>query len=174
MSPSSLVEDVTGELSDGSPPPKRIKLSRPSTRSNVASLIGLQSVTPRSIAYVAVQVGGIVFTVICATDSCWRSCVSPHPVLVAGAWLTVNSITLNSTTRSWVISRWLQEQGPKLALIACFNGGIRKLTMQLSGSPSDFVTVKSLVCADARLVARRLVLALLFQRWPLNAGRRRR
>ena len=100
MSPSSLVEDVTGELSDGSPPPKRIKLSRPSTRSNVASLIGLQSVTPRSIAYVAVQVGGIVFTVICATDSCWRSCVSPHPVLVAGAWLTVNSITLNSTTRS--------------------------------------------------------------------------
>ena len=174
MSPSSLVEDVTGELSDGSPPPKHIKLSHPSTCSNVASLIGLQSITPCSIAYVAVQVSGIVFTVICATDSCWHSCILPHPVLVAGAWLTLNLIMLNSTMRLWVISRWLQEQGPKLVLIACFNGGICKLTMQLSGSPSNFVTVKSLVCTDARLVARRLMLVLLFQRWPLNAGCRRR
>lgn len=37
-------------------PAKRVRKSVTATRSNVASLIGMQAVTPRSIAYVAVQV----------------------------------------------------------------------------------------------------------------------
>ena len=39
-----------------SPAAKRAKRSSNATRSNVASLIGLTMVTPRAIAYVAVQV----------------------------------------------------------------------------------------------------------------------
>lgn len=73
MSPLLLVEDVADELSDEYLPSKCIKLSRP------------QSVTLRAIAYVAVHVDDIVFTVICTTDSCWHSCILLRPVLVAGA-----------------------------------------------------------------------------------------
>lgn len=54
-SPSSIAEDNPNGT-DGPPPGKRSKKDRTSTRSKVASLIGLRTVTPRSIAYTAVQV----------------------------------------------------------------------------------------------------------------------
>lgn len=41
---------------DSGRPAKRVRRNAPSTRSNVATLIGMHSVTSRSIAYVAVQV----------------------------------------------------------------------------------------------------------------------
>jgi hypothetical protein len=44
------------ESGDDPRPTKRARKSMSATRSNVATLIGLQSVTGRSIAYVAVQV----------------------------------------------------------------------------------------------------------------------
>lgn len=53
-SPSSVTED-TDNNGDEPPPRKRSKNSS-ATRSHVASLIGLDTVTPRSIAYVTVQV----------------------------------------------------------------------------------------------------------------------
>ena len=68
MSPLSITEDV--EHSDEPSPSKHRKVVRPATRSNVAALTGLQSVTPRSIAYVAMQVCNIVFLVVYATDLC--------------------------------------------------------------------------------------------------------
>lgn len=49
-SPSSV--DIDNE----NPPPAKRSKNKKATRSNVASLIGLRSVGPRSIAYVAVQV----------------------------------------------------------------------------------------------------------------------
>ena len=68
MSPSSIMEDV--DLSDEPSPSKHCKVIHPATCSNVAALSGLQSVTPHSIAYVAVQVRNIVFIVVYATDFC--------------------------------------------------------------------------------------------------------
>ena len=68
MSPSSITEDV--DLSDEPSPSKCRKVVHPATHSNVAALSGLQSVTPCSIAYVAVQVRNIVFIVVYATDLC--------------------------------------------------------------------------------------------------------
>jgi len=53
-SPSSAAEDIP-EDSEGPSTVKRAKKSSTATRSNVASLIGLTMVTPRSIAYSAVQ-----------------------------------------------------------------------------------------------------------------------
>jgi len=53
-SPSSAAEEIP-EDAEGQPSAKRAKKSSTSTRSNVAVLIGLTSVTPRSIAYTAVQ-----------------------------------------------------------------------------------------------------------------------
>jgi hypothetical protein len=54
-SPSSIAED-NPDGTDGPPPRKRSKKDRTTTRSNVALLIGLRTVTPCSIAYTAVQV----------------------------------------------------------------------------------------------------------------------
>ena len=51
-SPSSVTEDDV----EAPPRTKRRKKAPTATRSNVASLVGLRAVTPRSIAYVAVQV----------------------------------------------------------------------------------------------------------------------
>ena len=68
MSPLSIMEDV--EHSDKPSPSKCCKVICPATCSNVAALSGLQSVTPCSIAYVAIQVHNIVFIVVYATDLC--------------------------------------------------------------------------------------------------------
>lgn len=68
MSPLSIMEDV--EHSDKPSPSKCCKVICPATCSNVAALTGLQSVTPCSIAYIAVQVHNIVFIVVYATDLC--------------------------------------------------------------------------------------------------------
>lgn len=54
-SPSSVSEDDAEGL-ENPRPSKRAKKALTATRANVALLIGLNSVTPRSIAYVAVQV----------------------------------------------------------------------------------------------------------------------
>ncbi|KAF7970326.1 hypothetical protein HWV62_24346 [Athelia sp. TMB] len=51
-SPSSAADK---SLDTGERRAKRAKLTQPATRSNVACLIGLRAVTPRAIAYVAVQ-----------------------------------------------------------------------------------------------------------------------
>ncbi|KZP23643.1 hypothetical protein FIBSPDRAFT_930434 [Athelia psychrophila] len=53
-SPSSAVDDKEPEESPA-PPTKRRRTTKPATKQNVASKIGLKSVTGRSIAYVAVQ-----------------------------------------------------------------------------------------------------------------------
>lgn len=56
-SPSSAAYDIDTETLEGDGPPlKRARTETTATRSNNASLCGLKSVTPRSIAYVAVQV----------------------------------------------------------------------------------------------------------------------
>jgi len=56
-SPTSANEVSTDVTEDSAQPAlKRSKKSLGATRSHVASLIGLRRVTPRSIAYVAVQV----------------------------------------------------------------------------------------------------------------------
>ena len=58
-SPSSAEDDVENEIprNEGPPPTKRARGDiTMATRSNNATLCGLKSVTPRSIAYVAVQV----------------------------------------------------------------------------------------------------------------------
>ena len=54
-SPSSIAED-NPDGTDGPPLRKCSKKDRTTMRSNVALLIGLWTVTPRSIAYTAVQV----------------------------------------------------------------------------------------------------------------------
>jgi hypothetical protein len=54
-SPSSVAED-NPDGTNSPPPGKRSKKDRTTTRSNVALLIGLRTVTPCSIAYTAVQV----------------------------------------------------------------------------------------------------------------------
>jgi len=55
-SPSSIAEDDFTEA-DAQHPTKRAKRSQAATRSNVASLIGMRTVTPRSIAYIAYHYG---------------------------------------------------------------------------------------------------------------------
>ena len=62
------MEDV--DLSDEPSPSECCKVVHPATHSNIAALSGLQSVTPHSIAYVAMQVCNIVFIVVYATDLC--------------------------------------------------------------------------------------------------------
>lgn len=58
-SPSSIAQDNLNGT-DGPPPGKRSKKDRTTTRSNVALLIGLRTVTPCSIAYTAVQVRTLI------------------------------------------------------------------------------------------------------------------
>ncbi|KZP11486.1 hypothetical protein FIBSPDRAFT_756603, partial [Athelia psychrophila] len=53
-SPSSAIDDKVPEQSSSAPTKKR-RTTRPASRQNVASKIGLKSVTGRSIAYIAVQ-----------------------------------------------------------------------------------------------------------------------
>lgn len=89
MSPLSIMEDV--EHSDKPSPSKCCKVICPATCSNVAALTGLQSVTPCSIAYVAIQVHNIVFIVVYATDLCGTGgtvvfhCIQ-HQQLAPGQW----------------------------------------------------------------------------------------
>jgi len=64
-SPSSVTEGAG--RNDEPPPTKRSKNST-ATRSHVASLIGLSTVTPRSIAYVAVQVTVLLTKSAISTD----------------------------------------------------------------------------------------------------------
>ncbi|KZP15450.1 hypothetical protein FIBSPDRAFT_750186, partial [Athelia psychrophila] len=61
-SPSSASE-VTSNPQDSHRPTKRARTQTTSTRSNVAALIGMDKVTPRAIAYVAVQVKCYRYTV---------------------------------------------------------------------------------------------------------------
>ena len=89
MSPSSIMEDV--DLSDEPSPSKHRKVVCPATHSNVAALSGIQSVTPRSIAYVAMQVRNIVFIVVYATDLCGTGgivvfCHIQRQQLALGRW----------------------------------------------------------------------------------------
>ena len=60
-SPTSA-HDINSEndLEKASRSVKRARSQKAPTRGNVASLLGMRSVTPRSIAYVAVQVGGLL------------------------------------------------------------------------------------------------------------------
>ena len=83
------MEDV--DLSDEPSHSECCKVVHPATHSNVAALSGLQSVTPHSIAYVAMQVCNIVFIVVYATDLCGTGgivvfhCIQ-HQQLVLGQW----------------------------------------------------------------------------------------
>lgn len=76
-SPTSA-EDIDDEKDVDEParkPYKRSRRQRAPTRGNVANIIGMKAVTPRSLAYVAVQVGvndqtsrfNILLTVLIAT-----------------------------------------------------------------------------------------------------------
>lgn len=72
-SPTSA-EDINSENdieeNGGSQSQKRAKQNRKApTRGNVASLLGMRSVTPRAIAYVAVQVRPF-------RHACYGSCIS--------------------------------------------------------------------------------------------------
>ena len=83
------MEDV--DLSDEPSPSKHHSVVHPATHSNVAALSGLQSVTPCSIAYVAMQVCNIIFIVVYATDLCGTGgivvlCCIQCQQLVLGRW----------------------------------------------------------------------------------------
>lgn len=58
-SPSSAIDEKDA---DEPAPAKRRRTTKPNTRKNVASKIGLTSVTGRSIAYIAVQVRDAIIT----------------------------------------------------------------------------------------------------------------
>lgn len=69
-SPTSAIEVPINTSTNGAPPPKRSKKSAGATRSHVASLIGMRRVTPRSIAYVALQVCSASVWAFEAADTC--------------------------------------------------------------------------------------------------------
>jgi hypothetical protein len=69
-SPTSAIEVSINSSTNGAPPPKRSKKSAGATRSNVASLIGMRRVTPRSIAYVALQVCSVPVWTFEIADTC--------------------------------------------------------------------------------------------------------
>jgi len=60
-SPTSSLDIVDeNDVGEETPPPlKRSRRRKAPTRGNVANLLGMRSVTGRSVAYVAVQVGSI-------------------------------------------------------------------------------------------------------------------
>jgi hypothetical protein len=109
---------------------KHLKYTRAPTCGRVAHLFGMKMVTPRAIAYVAMQVR--VYFVHSA------SCVSLCPMLHPGMRMTVASAILCSTTTLWIILKsqlgWLPR--PKHAI--CSHGGQGDFIYLLS-FPSLFV-----------------------------------
>jgi len=107
-SPTSAIEVSINSSTNGALPPKRSKKSAGATRSHVASLIGMRRVTPRSIAYVALQVRcELVY-------SCWMltrsSSVLPLQVLLHGTQLMAYSTIKNSIMHVWTILRLFRGQ----------------------------------------------------------------
>lgn len=128
-SPTSAAEvslDTTGPQPEDLPPRKRSRRTGPATRSNVANIIGMQSVTPRSIAYTAVQAwifnAQVVFDhSLIAVSS---SYVLHYPVLVLGVLSTWTSITRSSITPLSITLRLPQDLLPKPLLMIFLLGGI--------------------------------------------------
>ena len=79
----------------------------PATHSNVANIIGMQSVTLQSIAYMAIQAW--IFNVQVVFDhsliAVSSSYILYYPVLVLGVLLTWTSITRSSITPSLITLR---------------------------------------------------------------------
>jgi hypothetical protein len=86
-SANGLSMEMVEADNDGIPPaPKRSKKNLGATRSHVASLIGLRKVTPRSIAYVAVQVS---FFAMCVLH--FDPLISHAPIKLRFALSSVNA-----------------------------------------------------------------------------------
>ena len=128
-SPTSAAEvslDATGPLPEDLPPRKRSRRTGPATRSNVANIIGMQSVTPRSIAYTAVQVW--IFNAQVRFDhsliAISSSYVLHYPVQVHGVLPTPTSITRSSITPLLITLRLPRDPLLRPLLMTFLLGGI--------------------------------------------------
>lgn len=103
-SPTSAAEiEIVDD--DEQPPAKRPRKSITATRSSVATLIGLQTVTPRAIAYVSVQVRlhshVLKFnSLIIKNLSCALRSQMPGPGVLSTLILTMTNFTAPSLTTS--------------------------------------------------------------------------
>jgi len=79
-------------------PPKRARSQKAPTRGNVASLLGMRAVTPRSIAYVAVQVRASLCGRLPRFIYILYSCDLPCPAQLPGVKAMGASATLSFTT----------------------------------------------------------------------------
>lgn len=98
-----------------------MKQTRAPTRGHVAHLLGMKTVTPRAIAYVAVQVSwslsGVWHVLICA------SCVSLFQMLQHGMRMMAASAIPCSTIILWIFLKLLLGPLLKLEPVTCCCGG---------------------------------------------------
>lgn len=90
-------------------PSKRAKHQKAPTRGNVAKVLGMRSVSPRAIAYVAVQVPNFCQPYYSTDDSHDDSYASRFRVLHHGMTMTDHSIILLFTTTSWTFLKRHQD-----------------------------------------------------------------
>lgn len=105
-------------------PAKRPRKVYTSTRANVASLIGLETVTPRAIAYIAVQVSIFSPSSSISGAQIIFSSGLPCQTLQLGGWSTLTSATsiFMQQSSTFLRPRW----GPSLKPMptSYFHGGI--------------------------------------------------
>lgn len=112
------------DVEDQAPkPPKRSRSHKAPTRGNVANLLGLKVVTPRSIAYIAVQVWGTISYMLRKWLMHFCSFVFPFLMQVHGAWMMVLLIILSSITTFWISLMRQQVRLQKLEFRLCSLGG---------------------------------------------------
>ena len=172
MSPLSIMEDV--EHSDKPSPSRCCKVICPATCSNVAALTGLQSVTPCSIAYVAIQVHNIVFIVVYATDLCGTGgtvafhCIQ-HQQLAPGQWRIWSYRILQ-----WDCQLFQGDTKSKGSGLCWQLTPMVEFVSQLNSMTSHIWWLcRQVVYMEAR-AARGLMLMLWFQKWPPNIRHERR
>ena len=126
-SPTSSAEilcKTTSPQPEDLPPQKRSRKTGQATRCNIANIIGLQSVTPRAIAYTAVQV--MRFFSLTSDHSCitvLSSYILLYLVPAHGTSLTWTSIMKNFTTLLLIILRLRQGQLQRPSSTSFVRGG---------------------------------------------------
>lgn len=115
---------------------KRQKYDERRTRCHVASLVGMKSVCPRAIAYIAVQVCLLSFEISFYVNAhfthSYVSFVLLCPAVIVGELLTANSTMMTFTTTSLISLRIPELQERRRLFKICYCGGTGQLHWLIS------------------------------------------
>lgn len=153
------------------PPPSKRRKQKAPTRGNIANLLGMKSVTPRSIAYVAVQVSRVSHTYHCLQSRSHFFNKLRFALSNASAWNENDGcfnyiIFYNNIVDFFEIPPGPAAQLHAQTLLAWWTRSISHLISVLDLLTSLLVRFSVVVLHFPRALAQALRLRLLSLKWP--------